>query len=160
MLRAPLPSETPALVALGISTGLFSADEAQALLGDTLDAFHAGQLGSGHAVGVWADDASPGPLGWTYFAPDDHAEGVWNLWWIGVLPSHHGAGVGQALMGAVEERVRDAGGRVLVVETSALPALARTRRFYQQRGYTECGAVPDFYADGDAKVIFARRVAA
>ncbi len=160
MLRSPLSSETPALVALGVSTGLFQPHEARALLGDTLDAFHAGKLGDGHSVEVWADAVDQGPLGWTYFAPDAHADGVWNLWWIGVAPSQQGRGVGAALLGAIEARVRAGGGRLLVVETSALPALARTRRFYERCGYAVCGQVPDFYADGDGKVIFARRVAA
>ena len=158
MLRPPLAFETPALVALAVSTELFQPHEAQALLGETLDAFHAGQLGEGHSVGVWDEGQDRTALGWTYFAPDAHADGVWNVWWIGVAPSHHGRGVGRALLGAVEARVQAAGGRLLVIETSALPALARTRRFYERCGYAVCGRVPDFYADGDAKVIFAKRV--
>lgn len=160
MLRPPLPSESSVLVALAVSTGLFSPHEARSLLGDTLDAFHAGQLGDGHTVGVWTDGSSSTPLGWTYFAPDMHADAVWNLWWIGVAPSHHGQGVGEALLRAVEGQVREADGRLLVVETSALAALARARRFYERCGYARCGEVPDFYAEGDAKVIFARRMAA
>lgn len=159
MLRTPLPLETPALVALGVSTGLFSADEAQSLLGHTLDTFHTGDLGEGHRVEVWTDGVADVPVGWVYYAPDDHADGVWNLWWIGVAPALHGRGVGQALMAAVERRVRDAGGRILIVETSSLPTLARTREFYRRRGYSECGQVPDFYAEGDAKVVFAKGVA-
>lgn len=158
VLRDPLPSESPALIALGISTGLFSPDEAKTLLGDTLDAFHGRRLGDDHRVGVWSEAPGSAPLGWAYFAPDPHAPKVWNLWWIGVAPAHQGAGVGRALMGAIERSVRGAGGRLLVVETSARPALDRTRRFYGRLGYTRCGEVPDFYGDGEGKVVFARRV--
>jgi ribosomal protein S18 acetylase RimI-like enzyme len=111
-------------------------------------------------VSVWSEAAASSPLGWTYYAPDDHAPSVWNLWWIGVAPALHGTGIGRALMGAIERSVQAAGGRLLVIETSALPALARTRRFYERLGYARCGEVPDFYSDGDGKVIFARRVVA
>lgn len=159
MLREPLPSESHALVALGASTGLFSPDEAEALLGETLRAFHGRRLGEGHRVAIWSEADDPSPLAWAYFAPDDHARGVWNLWWIGVAPAHQGIGVGRSLMSAIEQSVRDAGGRLLVVETSALPSLARTRRFYDGLGYKMCGEIPDFYADGDGKVVFARRLA-
>jgi hypothetical protein len=32
--------------------------------------------------------------------------------------------------------------------------------FYGRHGYHECGRVPEFYAPGDDKVIFAKRVEA
>ena len=66
---------------------------------------------------------------------------------------------GDELLKFVEEYVRSANGRVLIIETSSLPKLERTRRFYAKRGYVLCGQVPDFYADGDDKVIFAKRIA-
>jgi ribosomal protein S18 acetylase RimI-like enzyme len=157
--RPALPSDTPALLALAVATGLFTPEDAQALLGGVLDDLHAGRLGEGHQARVWTDAATGAPEGWSYFAPTPNANRVWDLWWIGVDPRRHGAGVGTSMLRAVEELARAAGGRLLVVETSAAPALAQTRRFYAQRGYTECGRIPDFYDDGDDKVIFARGLA-
>ncbi len=157
MLRFPLPAETRVLLSIATETGLFAPEEAATLLGGVLDAFHAGQLGEGHVVQLWTPDREHAPVGWVYFAPDSHAEGVWNLWWIGVSPPHHGRGAGQALLDAVESAVASASGRLLVIETSALPSLARARAFYRKRGYAECGRVPDFYGVGDDKVIFAKR---
>ena len=83
---------------------------------------------------------------------------MWNVWWIGVAPERHGAGVGAALLAHVERRATDRGGRVLVIETSDGPATARARTFYRRAGYDECGRVPDFYASDEAKVIFAKRL--
>lgn len=158
MLRPAVPSDTPALVALAVSTGLFQPEEADALLRDVLDDLHAGRLGDDHFAQVWFDEPGGPPAGWVYFSPDSKADRVWELWWIGVSPARHGQGIGDELLRFVESHVRDAGGRLLLIETSSLPELERTRQFYAKRGYAECGLVPDFYADGDGKVIFAKRM--
>ncbi|MBA4067541.1 MAG: N-acetyltransferase [Isosphaera sp.] len=158
MLRPAAPADSPALVALAAATGVFQPGEAEALLGGVLDDLHAGRLGDGHLARVWADGPDGPPLGWVYFAPTPKADGVWDLWWIGVAPAAQGRGVGGALLGAVEDHARAAGGRVLVVETSGTPAFDPVRRFYSARGYAAGGRVPDFYADGDDKVIYAKRL--
>jgi ribosomal protein S18 acetylase RimI-like enzyme len=158
MIRAVRPVDTPALLSIACATGLFEPAEATALLGGVLEALHANQLGAGHNAQLWAPDDTGVPSGWVYYAPDAHAEGVWNLWWIGVRPQDHGRGGGESLLDAVEAAVRADAGRVLVIETSALPALARARNFYARRGYIECGRVPDFYGFGDDKVIFVKRI--
>lgn len=157
-LRPALPSDTPALLELAVATGLFTPDDAEALLGGVLRDLHAGRLAVGHQAHVWPDAATGEPAGWVYFAPTPKADGVWDLWWIGVAPGRQGSGVGAAMLRAVEARVHAADGRLLVIETSA--ALTRTRGFYLRRGYTECGRIPDFYAVGDDKIVFARRLPA
>ena len=62
------------------------------------------------------------------------------------------------MLAHVEESVVRAGGRLLVIETSDSDALARARRFYARAGYEDCGRIPHFYAENEAKVIFARRL--
>ncbi|QEH39264.1 Acetyltransferase (GNAT) family protein (plasmid) [Aquisphaera giovannonii] len=158
MIRHALAGDTAALVAIGEATGIFRPHEAEGLLGATLDAIHAGQLGEGHQAHVWVEGPEVPPAGWVYFAPTPNANGVWDLWWIGTDPARQGRGIGSQLLGFVEDRARAAGGRLLLVETSSQPALDPTRRFYANRGYVECGRVPDFYGEGDAKVIFAKRL--
>ncbi|MBX9584884.1 MAG: GNAT family N-acetyltransferase [Gemmataceae bacterium] len=158
MIRPAAPADTPALVALAAATGIFKPGEAEALLGGVLDALHAGQLGDGHRADVWVDGPDGTPAGWVYFAPTPNADRVWDLWWIGVDPARQGRGVGTGLLRHVEAAARAAGGRLLVIETSSLPALDPTRRFYAKHGYAACGRVPDFYADGNDKVITAKRL--
>jgi len=159
MIRPTNPDDTPALVALAVSTGLFLPNEADALLRDVLDELHAGRLGEDHLASVWVDGPAGPPAGWVYFSRNAMANQIWDLWWIGVDPVRHGQGIGAELLRFVEAHVHSAGGRVLLIETSSLPKLERTRMFYAKRGYTACGQVPDFYADGDDKVIFAKRIA-
>jgi ribosomal protein S18 acetylase RimI-like enzyme len=155
-LRPALPSDTPTLLELAVATGLFTPEDAEALLGGVLRDLHAGCLDVGHQAHVWPDEASGEPVGWVYLAPTPKADGVWDLWWIGVAPRRQGTGVGAAMLRAVEALVQAAGGRLLVIETSA--ELTRTRDFYRRRGYDECGRIPDFYAVGDDKIVFARRL--
>ncbi len=158
MIRSASPEDTPALVTLATATGLFTDDEADLLLRGVLDDLHGGRLGVDHHAVVWSDEEGSQPAGWAYFASNEKADRVWDLWWIGVDPSRHGQGGGDALMDAVEGEVRARGGRLLIIETSALPPTARARRFYERRGYAACGRIPDFYGDGDDKVIYAARM--
>jgi ribosomal protein S18 acetylase RimI-like enzyme len=158
MIRPASPEDTPALVTLATATGLFTDDEADLPLRGVLDDLHGGRLGVDHHAVVWSDEEGSQPAGWAYFASNEKADRVWDLWWIGVDPSRHGQGGGDALMDAVEGEVRARGGRLLIIETSALPPTARARRFYERRGYAACGRIPDFYGDGDDKVIYAARM--
>ncbi len=68
-------------------------------------------------------------------------------------------GVGQALLSYVEQTAAASGARVIVIETSDLPSLARARNFYLKHGYEERGRIPDFYATGESKIIFSRSLA-
>lgn len=156
LLASVRPDHRTPLLNVAVSTGLFSPEEAELLLGGVLDALASGSLPPGHEAACALATPSGPTLGWSYFAPDDHAEGVWNLWWIGVRPEHHGIGVGAALLEYFEHRAAAQGGRVLVVEISDGALLTRARQFYAARGYAECGRVPHFYAPGEAKVIFSR----
>jgi GNAT superfamily N-acetyltransferase len=154
MVRPVVPADTPALLALAEATGIFRPGEVDGLLGGVLEELHAGRLGDGHTAWAWGDP----PAGWVYFSPVANADGVWNLWWIGVDPGRQKGGVGGAMLAAVEGHVRAAGGRLLLIETSATPAFDPVRRFYAARGYADCGTIPDFYGPGDGKVTYSKRL--
>jgi ribosomal protein S18 acetylase RimI-like enzyme len=152
------PADRTPLLDLAVATGLFAPADAKALLGGVLDALFAGSLSPGSAALVARLSPSEPPVGWTYVAPDAHADGVWNVWWIGVTPAAHGAGAGVALLRAAESAAMTGGGRLMIIETSALPSQARARHFYVREGYTEGGRIPDFYGAGDDKVILFRQL--
>lgn len=152
-------AEREVLLDIATQTGLFTPDEVQALLGDILDKLANKELPDGHQAVVCRESTEGQALGWSYFAPEIYSDGVWNIWWFGVAPESHGKGVAQALISHLQETIIQAGGRVIVIETSDQPKLARARRFYEKSGYKECGRIPDFYQRGDAKVIFARSFA-
>lgn len=155
-LRQPLPAETPALLALAQSTGLFADGEVDDLLGTTLAAFHAGELGSDHAIRV-ASLPSGELLGWLYVAPTESPTEP-ELLWVGVQPSRHRAGAGSLLLAEAERLARAAGGSVLRVSTSSLPATAPARALYERRGFTQVEVVPDYYGPGDDAVRYTKQL--
>jgi ribosomal protein S18 acetylase RimI-like enzyme len=158
LIKSVTTQERNPLLRIATRTQLFSPEEAESLLGGVLDSLAASNLPEGHQAASCHEDQSGPAIGWCYFAPDDHAASVWNLWWIGVDPEKHGTGAGRAILSYVENKVVSAGGRLLIIETSDSEALARARSFYARAAYQECGRIPGFYAENEAKVIFARHL--
>lgn len=97
--------------------------------------------------------------GVVYYRAEPLTEGSWNLLLISVDPAGQGKGIGAALMRRVEADLTAAGARILIVETSGLPAFERTRGFYRMLGYDEEARIRDYYADGDDKVVFRKVLA-
>ena len=158
MLRPATPSDTPAILALAVATGMFPADGVEPLR-EVLDGLHAGRSGADHRLQVWADDSGGPPVGVVYFGPDAMADRKWDLWMIAVAPDRQGRGIGGKLVQFAETQVRAGGGRLLLIDTSSQPKYDATRAFYAKHGYAEVARIPDFYADGDGKVTYVKRMA-
>ncbi len=73
-------------------------------------------------------------------------------------PSTQGRGVGRELLRFAEDESRRRGGRVMFIETSGLPEYEPTRRFYLRNGYDQEAVLRDYYRDGDALVVFRKRL--
>ncbi len=80
----------------------------------------------------------------------------YDLYWLAVLPSSQGSGVGSKLIRACETAVFKRGGRRIYVETSSRQQYQPTRAFYQKNGYTLEAQLADFYAENDAKCIYVK----
>jgi ribosomal protein S18 acetylase RimI-like enzyme len=96
--------------------------------------------------------------GYAVYARTALTLGTFDLYWIAVDPGVKGTGPGPALIKGVEEGARKDGGRLVVLETSSRPDYARARRFYEKQGYERAATIPDFYREGDDKIIYAKRV--
>jgi ribosomal protein S18 acetylase RimI-like enzyme len=82
----------------------------------------------------------------------------WDLYWIAVEHSHRGRGLGSRLLAKVETLIEARGGERLYIETSGRPDYEDTRRFYESHRCQRVAEYPDFYAPGDDKVVFMRRL--
>jgi ribosomal protein S18 acetylase RimI-like enzyme len=97
-------------------------------------------------------------IGYVCYGPTPCTAGTYDLYWIAVAPAAQNGGVGTILVQEVERRLAQADARLVIVETSSQPLYEPTRAFYLRKGYAEVARVPDFYADGDDRVIFAKRI--
>lgn len=109
-----------------------------------------------NASDVAVPNAMPRVAGYACFGATPMTLGTWDLYWIAVDPALHGRGIGTVLMRAVEDAIRAEGGRLVIIETASKPSYDATRRFYERHaGCREVARVPDFYAVGDDKVMYA-----
>src|SRR5262249_5513265 len=156
MIRPTVRDDTPILVPLAEQTGVFKPLEIKALR-EVLDDYHAGHHAAGHRCVTLEREGKV--LGFAYYAPEAMTDRSWSLWWIAVLTTEQGRGLGRELLRYVEEDARAAGARVLFIDTSSLAHYEPTRRVYEKHAYDVTGVLRDWYADGDDKVIFRKRLA-
>jgi len=97
-------------------------------------------------------------LGFACYGARPLTEGTFDLYWIGVDRHQQGRGIGKALIGVVETRVRERGGRLLIAETEGKPSFEPTRRFYLSVGYALEARIRDFYRLGEDLTIFIKRL--
>ena len=94
------------------------------------------------------------PISIAYCAPEQMTVGTYNLHAIGVKNTLQSKGIGQKMMQYLENRLQQAGHRILIVDTSGTEDFIRTRKFYEHLGYTKEAVIRDFWAAGDDKVTY------
>ena len=155
MIRPTKPTDTPELLTLTQATGVFKDMEIEALQ-EVLSDYHATNAGMGHQCVTLEDQGRI--MGFAYFAPAAMTDRTWYLYWIAVRKQTQARGLGQKLLLYTEKAIREARGRVLLIETSSLPHYELTRKFYLKNGYEEEARLRDFYSDGDHLVVFRKRL--
>lgn len=104
-------------------------------------------------------DEGDATLGYAIFGFNSMTRSGWDLYWIAVDPQCQGTGVGRLLLGEVELRARAAGCTHLWVDTAGRDSYTPTRAFYLAMGYKIAAQLEDFYAPGDAKIVFVKVLA-
>lgn len=150
LLRDLRPADREPIAALLRATDAFHADEIDVAL-ELVDAPR--EVGYRFVVA----ELDGRVAGYACFGRTPCTDAVWDLYWIAVDPRTQGRGVGRALWSAVERAVQGESARMLLVETASKPSYAATRAFYAAIGLEEIARVPDFYARGDDKIVYARR---
>jgi ribosomal protein S18 acetylase RimI-like enzyme len=151
MIRSVTRSDAAAVVALAVACELFGPEES-GIVETMLADYFAGREAEGHTCVV--DDVDGELLAVAYCEPVTATDRTWELTMIGVRRDRHRQGRGAALLRHVEDDLRSRDQRLLLVETSALPAFDRARAFYLACGYSEEARVRDYFEDGDDMVLF------
>lgn len=153
---APLTPPTRARVEEILrATRVFQEEELDVAL-EVLDSFFAQPERDYATLGAF----TPGGdlLGYICWGPTPCTHGTYDIYWIAVATGAQSNGVGTTLLAEVERRLARENARLVIVETSSLPAYEPTRSFYRRRGYDEVARVPDYYQPGDDRVVFAKRL--
>jgi ribosomal protein S18 acetylase RimI-like enzyme len=80
------------------------------------------------------------------------------LYWVVVDPTRQRDGLGSELLRRTEAAARSAGATHMFVDTSGRIAYVPAREFYRRNGYRKIAELDDFFRDGDAKIIFSKRL--
>ena len=91
-------------------------------------------------------------------APDPMTDGTWTMRALPVRPEVQGQGLGATLVTASEDRLRSLGARLQLLDTSGTDAFTATRAFYVAQGYEREARIRNFWAGGDDKVTFRKRL--
>lgn len=116
------------------------------------------KYGTGSDYYVLVAETDNTPAGYICFGPTPLTEGTWDIYWMAVNPQKQRQGIGRRLLNDAETSISDAGGRLILIETSSKPDYERTRYFYQSCGYEIIARIPDFYTPGDNKIVFQKRL--
>ncbi|HEX8627402.1 MAG TPA: GNAT family N-acetyltransferase [Catenuloplanes sp.] len=157
MIRAIAPEDASDVVGLAVSAELFPSEEA-GIVRQMMTDYFATRAADGHACLV--DEHDGRLVAVAYYEPLPATDRTWELTMIGVDRDHHRHGRGTRLLQRVETALREHGQRLLLIETSALPAFDRARAFYLACGYDEEARVRDYYRTGDDMVLFRKALTA
>jgi ribosomal protein S18 acetylase RimI-like enzyme len=97
-------------------------------------------------------------VGYACFGRDPMTRSTYDLYWIATRASSMRQGCGRALFTIVEAEIKSRGGRMVMIETSSKEKYRGTREFYARIGCELAARLPDFYDEGDDKLIYCKRL--
>jgi len=92
------------------------------------------------------------------FGKNPMTKATFDLYWLATRADRMGKGYGRRIVAFVEEEVKRRGGRLLVIETSSKESYGTTREFYTKIGCTLAATLPDYYDEGDDKLIYLKKI--
>lgn len=150
------PDDPEAVRRLAAATGFFSATEVT-VAGELVE--EALRRGAESGYRFLFAEGEEALAGYACYGPIPLTRSSFDLYWIVVRPELQHGGLGRRLLQAAEAAVAASGGTLLYAETAGRAQYAPTRAFYRRAGYRLAAELPDFYAPGDAKLIFEKRLA-
>ena len=148
-------ADWPAIRALVLKTGVFNEREVEGvreLMDDTVNRPTWGNYR------FWVAQDGATITGFTCVSPIHGTPDRYDMYWLAVHPDFHGHGCASRLVALAIDGVRAQGGKKMYVETSTRDVYEAARKFYLAAGFALEGTLPDYYADGDGKAIFAKRL--
>lgn len=154
-IRPMLPQDKPGLISILKNTPEFKPIEVT-VAEELIDSYLAHGISSGYHIQIAEDEGKV--VGYVCFGETPCTVGTWDIYWIAVDKARRGMSIGKTLSNAAEDAIKQAGGRLIIIETSSIPSYENTRKFYFARGYEEVARIPNFYTIGDDKLILQKKL--
>lgn len=145
-----------AVVRIVATTGLFTPAEVDVAAELVDDRLTRGANSEYHFL--LADDDDGRLAGYACYGHIACTQCSYDLYWIAVDPPRQGGGLGRKLLRRTEQAIAALGGRQVYAETSTREDYTPTRQFYERCGYRCESILRDFYAPGDHRATYSRRI--
>jgi ribosomal protein S18 acetylase RimI-like enzyme len=154
-IRPMAPQDKPAILQMLRNMPEFKPAEI-AVAEEVLDTYQHDPIKSGYYVFIAEIDSHA--AGYVCCGPTPLTETTWDIYWLAVAPNQQSQGIGKSLLSFAEGIIKEKHGKMTIIETSSKPEYRTTRRFYRRQGYKPACRIADFYASGDDKLIFIKRL--
>jgi ribosomal protein S18 acetylase RimI-like enzyme len=114
--------------------------------------------GTGSGYNIQVAESNGEVVGYICYGRTPCTVGTWDIYWIAVDHTKRGRSIGKTLLDLAEKEIKQAGGRLIIIETSSTPLYENTMKFYLKRSYEVVARIPDFYTPGDDKLILRKKL--
>jgi ribosomal protein S18 acetylase RimI-like enzyme len=140
-------------------TGVFTSEELR-VVQEMLDTFLDPEPRDDHTFIIYRNGNPNSVAGFACYGPTPLTEGIWDLYWICVDRAQQANGIGSTLLKKIEGELCARRARAIYLETSDSDAYKPARDFYERHGYEIAARFPDFYAAGEGKVVYRKKLEA
>jgi GNAT superfamily N-acetyltransferase len=154
ILKGIQPEDIKGIESILRSTDFFYEFEIEIALGLALDSAGIGSDESGYCWMKLVDE--DGIIAFANYVKNSFSVHSWELYWIAVHHDSRHKKLGSVLLKAVEDDIKNSGGKILWLDTSGRSMYAPTEAFYRRNGYKLAASLPDFYAPGDPKQVYSK----
>ena len=149
-----VPADVAIVSEIVKSTGFFSHDEIDIAIELVED-----RLSDGDSSGYFFVFAEIGgqTVAYSCYGPIPGTHHSYDIYWIATHNNQRGHGIGKILLKETENRIAQAKGKNIYIETSSKLQYTPTRKFYESAGYILDARLKDFYDDNDDKLIYVKR---
>jgi len=92
------------------------------------------------------------------FGPITMSKTSFDLYWIATHNDFRGKGIGRKLLDETIKEAKNMGCNILIAETSGLEHYTPTRAFYDSNKFVLEARLKDFYAMGDDKLFYTKKI--
>ncbi|HKK42948.1 MAG TPA: GNAT family N-acetyltransferase [Bacteroidales bacterium] len=137
------------------STGFFYDHEVEIAVELIVERLDAGISSEYYFVFAEVDGIT---VAYSCYGPISISRTSFDLYWIVTHNDFRGRGIGKELLNETCREATLMGCSILIAETSGMDHYASTRGFYENNGFILEARLKDFYAFGDDKLFYTRRL--